>query len=187
MIQLFKLFLLAAMLWPMASAQAQGAQWAERRPITVLNPNAGEIRDYQVRIALDASNFDFTQSQPAGGDLRVTDDSGTKQLSFYIEQFDAAAQEGVVWVKVPQVPANGETTLYLYSGNNTADTLSSGRRTFEMFDEFSFPGPGYYEFSAPATVMTQTLPWETKPPHTLTVIENDRDDNKYWGYYGLTD
>jgi hypothetical protein len=187
MLQRSFILLLMAMLWPMAGVQAQGAQWAERRPITITNPDAGELRDFQVRIALDASNFDFAQAQPAGGDLRVTDASGTKQLSFYIAQFDAAAQQGVVWVKVPHLPANGETTLYLYSGNNAADTLSSGRRTFEMYDEFGFPGLGYFEFSAPATVMTQTLPWETKPPHTLTVIEHERDGYKYWGYYGLAD
>jgi hypothetical protein len=187
MLHRFYVLLLAALLWPMAGAQAQAAQWAERRPITVTNPNAGELRDYQVRIALDAGNFDFTQSQPGGHDLRMTDATGTKQLSFYVERFDAAAQQGVVWVKVPQVPANGETTLYLYSGNNAAESLSSGRRTFEMFDEFGFPGPGYFPFSAPATVLTQTLPWETKPPHTLSVIAHDRDGYRYWGYFGLTD
>lgn len=186
-LRLIYMCVLGAMLWPMAGVQAQPAQWAERRPITITNPNAGELRDFQVRIALDASNFDFAQSQPAGGDLRVTDAGGTKQLSHWIEQFDAATQQGVVWVKVPQVPANGATTLYLYSGNNAAETLSSGRRTFEMFDEFGYAGPGYFAFSAPATVMTQTLSWETKPPHTLTVIEHDQDGYKYWGYYGLAD
>ncbi len=181
------LFLLAALVLPAAGAQAQPAQWAERRPVTVSNPNAGELRDFQIRIALDADNFDFSRAQPAGGDLRVTDASGTRQLNFWIERFDAATQEGVLWVKAPQLPAHGETTLYLYSGNNTAETLSSGRRTFEMFDEFGFPGPGYFDLSAPATVLTQTLPWETKPPHTLSVVENDRAGYKYWGYYGLAD
>lgn len=186
MLRRFYLLLLAALLWPMAGVQAQPAQWAERRPITVTNPNAGELRDFQIRIALDASNFDFlTLAQPGGNDLRVTDASGTKQLNFWIERFDAAKQEGVVWVKVPALPANADTTLYLYSGNNAAESLSSGRRTFEMFDEFGFPGLGYFDLSAPATVLTQTLPWETKPPHTLSVIENDRDGYKYWGYYGL--
>jgi hypothetical protein len=183
----FYLLLLAALLLPMAGVQAQPAQWAERRPITLNNPNAGELRDFQVKLALDASNFDFTQSQPSGSDLRITDASGIGQLSYWIEQFDAAAQQAVVWVKVPQVPASASTTLYLYSGNAAAETLSSGRRTFEMFDEFGHAGAGYFEFSAPTTVMTQTLPWETKPPHTLTVIEHDRDGYKYWGYYGLAD
>ncbi len=181
------LFLLVALALPAAGAQAQPAQWAERRSVTISNPNASELRDFQIRIALDANNFDFSQAQPAGGDLRVTDAGGTRQLNFWIERFDAATREGVLWVKVPQLPANGETTLYLYSGNNAAETLSSGRRTFEMFDEFGFPGPGYFDLSAPETVLTQTLPWETKPPHTLSVIENDRAGYKYWGYYGLAD
>jgi hypothetical protein len=181
------LLVVVAVLLPMAGVQAQGAQWAERRPITMTNPNAGELRDFQIRVTLDASNFDFAQSQPAGNDLRVTDASGTKQLNFWVEQFDAAKQQATVWVKVPQLPAGADTTLYLYAGNNAAPSLSSGRRTFEMFDEFGFPGAGYFDLSAPATVLTQTLPWETKPPHTLSVIENDRDGYQYWGYYGLAD
>ncbi len=187
MLRRFYLLLLVALLWPMAHAQAQPAAWAERRPITVNNPNAGELSDFQVKLTLDASNFDFSQSQPSGSDLRITDAGGTRQLSHWIERFDAAAQQAVVWVKVPRLPAASGTTLYLYSGNPAAESLSSGRRTFEMFDEFGFPGPGYFNFSAPATVMTQTLTWETKPPHTLSVIEHDRDGYKYWGYYGLAD
>ncbi len=129
---LYRILLLLMLLLPMAGVQAQAAQWAERRPITITNPNAGELRDFQIRVALDASNFDFAQAQPNGADLRVTDASGTKQLNFWIERFDAAKQQAIVWVKVPQLPASAVTTLYLYSGNSAAQSLSSGRRSFEM-------------------------------------------------------
>lgn len=161
--------------------------WSYRRPITITNTLGGELRDYQVKVTLDASNFDFDRAQPSGADLRFTDQSGTRYIAHWVERFDSQAKQATVWVKTPQLPASGVQTVYAYYGNPAAENLSSGGRAFEMFDDFGQPGLGYYEFSPATTVMTQTEPWETKPPHTLSVVELNRDGYKYWGYYGLTD
>jgi hypothetical protein len=162
-------------------------EWAHRRAITIRNPNDAGLRDFQVRIELNATNFDFDRALPDGADLRFTDGSGTKVLGHWVERFDAAANRAIVWVKVPDVPAGVTTQAYVYYGHPAVEDLSSGRRTFEMFDDFGLPGPGYYEFGPPTTVMTRTEAWETQAPHTLSVVELNRDGYTYWGYYGLAD
>ncbi|MDW8352601.1 MAG: DUF2341 domain-containing protein [Anaerolineae bacterium] len=162
-------------------------EWRYRRPIVVTNPAQADLRDFQVRLALDAQNFDFDLARPDGGDLRFADEDGRRYLPHWVERYDAGARQALVWVKIPFLPAAGRRTIYLYYGSPTAEDLSSGRRTFEMFDDFGQPGLGYYTFGAPITVMTRTEAWETEAPHTLSVIELNRDGYRYWGYYGLAD
>jgi hypothetical protein len=173
-----------------ATAQAQTAtatEWAHRHAIAVTNPNDAELRDFQVKVTLDETNFDFDRAQPDGGDLRFTDQSGTKYIPHWTERFDPQAKQATIWVKTPSLPASGAQTIYAYYGNTQAEDLSSGRRTFEMFDDFGQPGLGYFAFDEPTTIMTKTLPWETQAPHTFSVVEMNREGYRYWGYYGLAD
>jgi hypothetical protein len=163
-----------------------GNRWPYRVPITITNALSTPLRDYQVRVTLDAS-FDFDHAQPDGADLRFADENSANPLNYWIEEYDATNRRGAVWVKLPELPAQVDKTIYLYYGNASAEDLSSGGRTFDMFDDFGRPGPGYYEFGEPTTVMTRTEAWETQAPHTLSVIERDKDGYKYWGYYGLAD
>lgn len=162
-------------------------EWRYRRPIIITNPGQTDLRDLQVRLALDAQSFDFDLAQPDGSDLRFADEDGRRYLPHWVEHYDAGAQQAVVWVKTPYLPAAGQRTIYLYYGSATAESLSSGGRTFEMFDDFGQPGLGYYTFGPPVTVMTRTEAWETEAPHTLSVVELNRDGYRYWGYYGLAD
>lgn len=162
-------------------------EWLYRRPIVVANPGDVELRDHQIRIALDATNFDFARARPDGADLRFGDEDGRRYLPHWVERYDPSAEQAVVWVKVPVLPPAGERTIFMYYGRASGDDLSSGRRTFEMFDDFGRPGLGYYEFGPATTVMTRTEAWETQAPHTLSVIELNREGYRYWAYYGLAD
>lgn len=162
-------------------------EWRYRRPIIVANLGQADLRDFQVRLTLDAQNFDFDLARPDGGDLRFADEDGRRYVPHWIERYDASAPQAIVWVKTPYIPAASQRTIYLYYGSATADDLSSGGRTFEMFDDFGRPGLGYYTFGPPVTVMTRTEAWETEAPHTLSVVELNRDGYRYWGYYGLAD
>jgi hypothetical protein len=58
-----------------------------------------------------------------------------------VERYEAEAQHAEVWVKVPELPANGRRTIYLYFGNPLAEDLSGSGRTFKMFDDFGRAGP----------------------------------------------
>jgi hypothetical protein len=162
-------------------------QWCHRLPITLSNPNSVALRDFQARLTLDATNFDFALARADGGDLRFADADGWRYLPHWVEHYEAEAQRAVVWVKVPELPAGGRRTIYLYFGNPLAEDLSGGGRTFEMFDDFGRPGLGYYTFGPPTTVLTRSEAWESEAPHTLSVVELNRAGYRYWGYYGLAD
>ncbi len=181
--------LLALAIVPTRTPQQMPApsEWQHRRPVVITNAGEADLRDFQVRLALDAGNFDFDLTQSNGSDLRFADEDGQRYLPHWVERYDAEARQATVWVKVPYIPASGRRTIYLYYDNPAADNLSSGGRTFEKFDDFGQPGLGYYAFGPPATVMTRTEAWETEAPHTLSVIEWNRDGYRYWGYYGLAD
>ena len=108
--------------------------WQYRRPVTV--PNSGSaLTDFQVKIALSTSNFDFTGASSNGSDIRITGPDGTTSYSFWIEEW-VANTSATIWVKVPSLPTGG-TTVYLYYGNNAAASASNGTATFKFFDDFT--------------------------------------------------
>ena len=48
--------------------------------------------------------------------------------------------------------------------------------------------PPYLNLSKPRQVLLDAQPWEGKEfPHTLSVIEMNRDGFRYWGWYGLNE
>lgn len=110
------------------------AAWRHRREVSISAPCGQEASDYQVQITLD-SGFDFSKALSDGGDLRVTAADGTTELPFWIETWDAAAQQAVIWVQVPSIPTAG-TTIYLYYGNAAATTASNGQATWVAYDGF---------------------------------------------------
>ncbi|MCL5995428.1 MAG: DUF2341 domain-containing protein [Chloroflexi bacterium] len=166
---------------------ARAAGWAYRRPIHIDNArNAAALSDYPVKVSLDAANFDFGQADDQGDDLRFTDEDGWTLLNHWVEHYDAQQRLATVWVKVPAIPAAATKTIYLYHGNDAPHSISNGMRVFSFFDDFGIPGTGYYALSPARTVLTVTQSWEKAAPHTLSVVEVDRDGYRYWGYYGLT-
>ena len=117
---------------PWASAYTD---WQYRRPITINNPNSADLTDFQVKITLDSSNFDFSKANSDGSDIRFADATGNT-IPYYIESWDSTNQRAVIWIKVPSIPASGSTTVYMYYGNSEATSESNGDAVFEFFDDF---------------------------------------------------
>ena len=112
--------------------------WAYRREITIDNTsNSNDLTDYQVKITLDNTNFDFSKANNDGSDIRFTDDDGSTLLYYWIEKWDSTNQEAIIWVKVPSIPASSNKTIYMYYGNASASDASDGDNTFEFFDDAS--------------------------------------------------
>lgn len=176
--------LLAPLLLVPDTAHAAGA-WLYRIPIQITNDNDSDLNGFQVRIDLDASTFDFARAAPDLRDVRFTDDSGARFLPHWTQSIQGAS--ATIWVKVNHVPARKQSIIYLYYGNPSAHDLSSGFRTFEFFDDFDRAGAGYFALGEPATIAAKDQQWETQAPHTLSVVELNRDGYRYWGYYGLAD
>jgi len=127
---------------PGVKAQAwYDSNWGYRRPVTITNPCGVELTDFQVRLDLDSSSFDFSNARSDGSDLRVTDSDGVTSLPLWIEAWDAVGETASVWTKVPTIPVAG-TTIYLYYGNPAATSTSSGTLTFEAYDGFEDDAAG---------------------------------------------
>jgi hypothetical protein len=165
-------------------AHAAGG-WRYRMPVTIGNSGDTELSFHQVRVVLRAPGFDFSLARADLADLRFTEGDGARYVPHWLQSFDG--EEAIVWVKVPRVERAGSTQLFLYFGNAAAQSLSSGARVFEFFDDFGAPGPGYFALGPPETIGVQDQPWETQAPHTLSVVDLNQDGYRYWGYYGLAD
>jgi len=78
-----------------------------RRQITIDNTsNSNNLTDYQVKITLNSSNFNFNHAKDDGNDIAFADSNGTSVLYHWKEKWDKNNQEAILWVKVPSIPAN---------------------------------------------------------------------------------
>ena len=100
------------------------------------NSTGSTLSNFQVHVTL-SSSFDFTKPKSDGSDVRMTAGDGTTQIPFWIESWNAAGQSASIWVNVPSIPSAG-ATVYLYYGNASATSASSGDATFNFFDDFSY-------------------------------------------------
>ena len=108
-----------------------------RRQITIDNTsNSNNLTDYQVKITLNSSNFNFNHAKDDGNDIAFADSNGTSVLYHWKEKWDKNNQEAILWVKVPSIPASSTKTIYLYYGNSEAEDISNGDNTFDFFDDF---------------------------------------------------
>jgi len=95
-----------------------------RRKITITEQSGNDLSDYQVRIDLDATNFDFSHFLNEGKDLRFTDAS-KNLLPYWVEKMNIAAEEATIWVKVPSIPANSSVDIFMYYGSSEVDSAST--------------------------------------------------------------
>ena len=89
------------------------SKFQEHKQITITNNNDDDLTDYQVKIELDSNNFDFDYVNYDGSDIRFVDENNNL-LYYWIESFDKTNSQAVIWVKIPLLPANSDTTIYLY-------------------------------------------------------------------------
>ncbi|MCW4023440.1 MAG: DUF2341 domain-containing protein [Candidatus Bathyarchaeota archaeon] len=72
-------------------------------------------------------------------DIRFTGSDGTSQLAYWIESIENDTAK--IWVKIDDVLGDSETgydrTIFIYYGNASATSESSGTDTFVFFDDFS--------------------------------------------------
>ncbi|MEM5805012.1 MAG: DUF2341 domain-containing protein [Candidatus Aenigmatarchaeota archaeon] len=110
--------------------------WNYRKPITISNTGSA-LTDYQVLINLDTATLVFQGKMRSDcGDIRFTDSDGSTLLNYWLESGCNSASTKL-WVKVPNIPANSNKTIYIYYGNPSATSTSNGAAVFLWFDDFS--------------------------------------------------
>lgn len=112
-----------------SNAQAQPAGWNQVRPIVVTEHSGASLTGYQLRLVIDTSTM-----APSAADLRFgAEAAGTTILEHWVES-GAGTANTVVWVKIPSIPASGQTIIYQFSGNPGAANTST-------LDVFGYDNP----------------------------------------------
>jgi hypothetical protein len=95
---------------------------------------AGTVTSFPVLVRLSAANFDFSQAQGRGEDLRFAKPDNTP-LAYEIEKWDSANASAAVWVKIDTIIGNSDSRwIVMYWGASAADvpaSLSSGPAVFD--------------------------------------------------------
>ena len=112
------------------------ASWSNNASFFILTtPDGANIAtgapevDYPVLLRLTGGNFNFSQAQSDGRDIRFTTASGLP-LSYQIEQWDPSAGAAAVWIKIPSISANARQEIKMYWGKSDAMAESSGPKVF---------------------------------------------------------
>jgi hypothetical protein len=114
--------------------------WKYARRI-ILNTSAagvsGNCADFPVIVRLTASNFNFTQANASGSDVRFAK-SDTSLLQYEIEHWDATNGRAVIWVKVDTVfGSDSSQYITLYWGNPDAIASSNSTEVFDTGNGFT--------------------------------------------------
>jgi len=107
-------------------------------PINISNPNNYDLTDFQVKIILNNSNFNFS-IDPNGKGLRFVDEEN-HHIPYWIEYWNysndnISNDKAIIWIKVPELEAGKNTTVYLVS-TYPKKRESNGYLVFELFDDF---------------------------------------------------
>ncbi len=143
--------------------------WQYRKRI-IINGSTSELINYAMMINLTntsspSDNFDFSKAKPDGSDATFTwfnKTGGVEQsIPFWIENWTAVGSKGnaTIWVNIPNIIANTNTTLYMYYGNPAAISASDGFATFDVFDDFndgSLSGAWVENFDTPLPAYSET-------------------------------
>jgi len=113
-----------------------------RQMITIIGTDE-TLYNYQVKIELDSSNFDFDSSSNDGSDIHFVDDDDN-ELPFWIESW--GNDHAVIWCKIPVIPAGGSVCIWMIYGDTGFHRRSNGYITFDFFDDFK-PSNNYVLFA----------------------------------------
>lgn len=99
-----------------------------------------EIRiNYQVKLILNETNFNFNLVQSDGFDFRLAERSnGSGVLRMWIADWDKDNKHAVLWFKIPYLSANFRSVFYAFWGATTVvENISSPERlNFLFYEEF---------------------------------------------------
>ncbi len=111
------------------------SSWQYRRLVNVFSER--DLSDYQIRVVLDSSWFDYSKVSANGDDLRFVwydwSSSSLVELNYWIERWDTSG-ESVIWVKVPRLYARWEVPVFMYYGNPEASAVSDMDATMDFIE-----------------------------------------------------
>jgi autotransporter-associated beta strand protein len=116
------------------------SKWAFSRNITINTSGitTTNLINFPLLVRLTSANFDFSQTQSTGADIRFSKANGT-HLKYQVERWDKSGQHGELWAKVDTVSANNSTQyIKMYWGNSYATTRSDSNAVFDTANNFKY-------------------------------------------------
>ncbi len=123
------------------SAGAYSA-WPYSRQVRLNTTAAGagvpaDVAGFPLLVRLDSSNFDFTQAEPRGADLRFTKSDGSP-LRYEIAGWDAARKHAEAWVRMDTVAGNSASqSIRMFWGRADAPAKSDPQGVFDKSGGFT--------------------------------------------------
>ena len=106
--------------------------WLFRKQL-VISDNKLDLDNYQLLITLPSANY-LDKTDNFLDDLRFTD-YNNNSLSYWFEEWNPLGTSRV-WVKVPEIKAFQNISIFMYYGNNESISESNGFSTFIAFEDF---------------------------------------------------
>ncbi|MCB0704079.1 MAG: DUF2341 domain-containing protein [Saprospiraceae bacterium] len=131
----FKLLTLTLLFSFQLSAQECLPGWSYFSELSIDNSAGTALSDYTVRMEVNTGALVSAGKLNAdGSDLRFLD-SDCNLYHYWMDSL-ATSSNNVIWVKIPNIPAAGNMTIYAYYGNTDAEAYANGDSTFVFFDDF---------------------------------------------------
>jgi len=117
--------------------------WNVRKSHNITGSPAGEQTDYQMKVTVyygegiddDDDVYCSSKCKTDFGDIRFTESDGETELDYWMQE-KIDSDYAVFWVEINTIPIDpGTATIYIYYGNTSATTTSSGDNTWILFDE----------------------------------------------------
>lgn len=108
------------------------ADWLYSRSVTTDHLDvSSDLTDFPALIYLNSSYIDWTHVQDDLDDIRFTTDNVTT-LSYEIDNY-VVNDEAWIWVKIPSVDNDVDTSFFMYYGN---DAAVNGENTTDVWDAY---------------------------------------------------
>ena len=127
--------------------------WTIRKKITIdTSATGGAISDPigTTPVLIRLADFNFGAAKDDGSDIRIIASDDKTPLVFHIEKYDSLLGEAFVWVKIPDLKPGGQTSLWLYYGNQGNVTIPGGGDPKETYDADMVLVYHFAENAAPA-------------------------------------
>jgi hypothetical protein len=106
-----------------------GSIWLITTPDGADLPASASLEGFPVLIRLRADQFDFSQANPDGSDLRFSTAAG-EDLPYEIEEWDAKLGTASIWMRVPKITGNARQEIKVKWGNPTCAPGSNSKAVF---------------------------------------------------------
>ena len=121
-----------------ADAQCFGA-WDYQRTITIDNTGGPALTNYQALITVDTQTpISVGRMESNGDDIRFTEGDCCTEVCYVIDA-GMNTTSTTIWVNVPNIPANGTTTLKMFFGNSGAPAGENPECTWSFWEGFDGP------------------------------------------------